>query len=292
MARTAIGELDVHRITELSFPAFPVSEFFPASTTDHIAAAREKLPGRVSDDNRLMMSFHSFVIRAGAMTIMVDTCCAKSRPGRAHFDAVRGDFMGELAHAGVHPEEITHVMCTHLHWDHVGWNTKLENGAWVPTFPNARYIMARKEYEYWDALYAKGGKGDNMHLHSFEDSVLPLMRAERAVLVEDDFELAKGLWLEPCNGHSPGHVVLNAQSGGETGVFVGDVLHHPLQVLFPELSSRADFDMDASRVSRRAFIEKHADTGNLILPQHFVTPCCGRIASDGDGYRFDFVAGT
>jgi glyoxylase-like metal-dependent hydrolase (beta-lactamase superfamily II) len=186
-------------------------------------------------------------------------------------------------------------MCTHLHWDHVGWNTRLVNGQWVPTFPNARYIMARREYEHWDKVYAAEKakpKHDNMHALAFEDSVLPIMRAEKAVLVDDDFELERGLWLEPCHGHSAGHVVINVDAGNERGVFIGDVIHHPLQVLYPELSTRADLDTTASRASRRALIEKHAGAGTLVLPQHFATPSCGRIERDGGGLRFDFVAGT
>jgi glyoxylase-like metal-dependent hydrolase (beta-lactamase superfamily II) len=184
-------------------------------------------------------------------------------------------------------------MCTHLHWDHVGWNTRLVDGRWVPTFPNAKYIMAKREYDYWDGVYAKEkGKQDNMHALGFEDSVLPVMRAEKAILVSDDYELDRGLSLEPCHGHSPGHVVLNVASGGKKGVFIGDVIHHPIQLLHPELSTRADFDQNAARASRTALIEKHAGTGTLVLPQHFATPTCGTIERAGSAFRFDFIQGS
>ena len=172
----------------------------------------------------------------------------KPRPGREQFNVGRQDYLGRLAALGVKPEEVTHVMCTHLHWDHVGWNTRLVNGQWVPTFPNAKYIMAKREYDYWDGVYQKEkDKRDNMHVLGFEDSVLPIMRAEKAVLVADDYELDKGISIEPCHGHSPGHFVINVASGGTKGVFIGDIIHHPMQLLFPDLSCRADFDMDASR---------------------------------------------
>jgi glyoxylase-like metal-dependent hydrolase (beta-lactamase superfamily II) len=179
------------------------------------------------------------------------------------------------------------------HWDHVGWNTRAVDGQWVPTFPNARYVMAKREYDHWNTVYAKEGTGGgNIHAMAFEDSVLPIVRAERAVLVADDYELDKGISLEPCPGHTPGHVVVNVESGGQRGVFVGDAVHHPMQLLFPDLSSRADVDMDASRPTRRALLEKHADTGNIFMPHHFATPSCGTIARAGDGFRFAAVAGS
>jgi glyoxylase-like metal-dependent hydrolase (beta-lactamase superfamily II) len=292
-----IGDYSVGRIAELQFPAFPAGEFLPAATPEIVAEARRALPGRITDDGKVVMSFHSFVLKTGRHTIMIDTCCGndKPRPGRDQFNKGKSDYLGGLASLGVKPEEVTHVMCTHLHWDHVGWNTRLVDGKWVPTFPNAKYVMAKREYDFWDGVYAKekdNPKTDNMHALSFEDSVLPIMRAEKAVLVDDDFELDKGIWLEPCHGHSPGHVVVNVESGGKKGAFIGDVIHHPMQLLFPDLSCRADFDMNASRVSRRALMEKHADTGNIIMPQHFATPSCGTIKSAGNAFRFDFVDGT
>jgi glyoxylase-like metal-dependent hydrolase (beta-lactamase superfamily II) len=296
MPQLKIGDYSVGRIAELEFPAFPAREFLPAATEEMVTEARRLLPGRIGADGRVVMSFHSFILKTGRYTILVDSCCGvdKPRPGREQFDVGKQDFIGGLARHGVKPEEVTHVLCTHLHWDHVGWNTRLENGKWVPTFPNARYVIAKREYDYWDDVYAKGGvKAGNIHAMSFEDSVLPLMRAEKADLVRDDYEIDKGLWLEPCHGHAAGHVVLNVDSGGKKGVFVGDVIHHPMQLIFPDLSCRADFDMDASRVSRRALIEKHAETGTIVLPQHFASPSCGTIMRAGkDSFRFDFLQGS
>jgi hypothetical protein len=161
-----------------------------------VGEAQRLLPGRITPDRKIVMSFHSFVLKTGRYTIMVDTCCGndKPRPGREQFNIGKLDYLGQLTALGVKPEEVTHVMCTHLHWDHVGWNTRLLNGQWVPTFPNARYIMAKREYDYWDGVYQKEkDKRDNMHVLGFEDSVLPIMRAEKAVLVADDYELDKGI---------------------------------------------------------------------------------------------------
>ncbi|MGE0765590.1 MAG: MBL fold metallo-hydrolase [Hyphomicrobiaceae bacterium] len=290
-----LGDYSIGRVAELEFPAFAAKEFLPAVTDEILAEARRQLPGRITDDGRVVMSFHSFVLKTGHHTILIDSCCGidKRRPGREQFDIGKKDFLGGLAGLGVKPEEVTHVMCTHLHWDHVGWNTRLEDGQWVPTFPNARYIMAKREYDYWNTAYETSqSKSENIHLMSFEDSVLPLIRAKKAVLVADDYELDHGISLEPCHGHSPGAVVVNIASAGEKGVFVGDVLHHPMQILFPDLSCRADFDMDASRVSRKALIDKHADTGAVVMPQHFATPSCGHIRRKGEGFAFDFLRGS
>jgi glyoxylase-like metal-dependent hydrolase (beta-lactamase superfamily II) len=295
MQHATIGAYSVGRVSELQFAPFAALEFFPAAAPEMVEAARRALPGRITDDGRIVMSFHAFVLRTGRHTIMIDTCCGvdKPRPGREQFNQGKRDFLAGLAALGVKPEAVTHVMCTHLHWDHVGWNTRRVDGRWVPTFPNARYIMAKREYDHWNSVYAKEqGKTENMHALSFEDSVLPLVRAEKAVLVEDDFELDKGISLEPCHGHSPGHVVVNVASGGKKGVFIGDVIHHPIQLLFPDLSTRADFDQNAARVSRRALIDKHAETGTIVLPQHFATPSCGTISRAGNAFRFDFIEGS
>ncbi len=288
-----IGDYSIGRVAELEFPAFSALEFFPTATPDMLEEANRAFPGRISADGKLVMSFHSFVLRTGRHTILIDTCCNKPRPGRGQFDQGKNDYLAGLAGIGVKPQEVTHVMCTHLHWDHVGWNTRLVDGKWVPTFPNAQYVMAKREYDHWDAVYAKE-KNNRSHVHAlaFEDSVLPLMRAEKAILVEDDFEIDHGVSIEPCHGHTPGHVVMNVTSNDRRGVFIGDAIHHPMQLLFPDLSTRANSDMDMSRASRRALIDKHAGTGNLVMPHHFSTPTCGTIEPAGQAFRFDFVEGT
>ncbi|HWB43810.1 MAG TPA: MBL fold metallo-hydrolase, partial [Hyphomicrobiaceae bacterium] len=171
------------------------------------------------------------------------------------------------------------------HWDHVGWNTRLQDGQWVPTFPNAKHIMAKREYDYWNAEYAKGDRS-NMHVLSFEDSVLPIKRAEQAVLVSDDFELDKGIWLEPCHGHSPGLVLINVASGGKRGVFVGDAIHHQLQFLYPDLCCRVDTDIAMSAKNRRALLDRHAETDMLVMPAHFPMPTAGTVVRNGDGFGF------
>jgi glyoxylase-like metal-dependent hydrolase (beta-lactamase superfamily II) len=239
---------------------------------------------------KLIFSFHSFVVRTGRHTILIDACIGndKERPSRPQFHRMHSPFIDDLARLGVRPEEVDYVMCTHLHWDHVGWNTQLRNGEWVPTFPNAKYVMARREFDHWQDFHKSGA--DSPHALAFGDSVLPVVRTGQALLVGDDFALEDGLWFEGFPGHTPGNVVIHAKSGGERGVFIGDVLHHPLQCLRPEWSTMACTDRDGSRVSRTRLLNEQADSGALILPAHFPAPTAGHIHRHGPAYRFDFAA--
>lgn len=287
--RGKIGQYEVACVTEQSIAYAPARAFFPSMTEEMLQTSQDTLrPGQISQDGLLHMNFQAFVVHSGRYTILVDTCCGnqKDRHPLPMFDRKRTDFMRALAAANVKPEEVDYVMCTHLHWDHVGWNTRLVDGVWKPTFPNARYVMSKVEYEHWDHVY-RSGKVD-VHTLAFADSVEPVIRAEQALLVQQDFELEQGIWIEPCPGHTPGNFVVNIANDGHQGVMVGDVIHHQVQLLFPELSSRADDDPDLARQTRISLIEKHADTGRLILPAHFPNPSIGSIETSsrgGYGYR-------
>jgi glyoxylase-like metal-dependent hydrolase (beta-lactamase superfamily II) len=177
-------------------------------------------------------------------------------------------------------------MCTHLHWDHVGWNTRLENGRWVPTFPNARYVMARREFTHWQKLH-EGGE-DTPHRRAFEDSVLPVVRTGQSELVDDDYAFEDGLWFEAAPGHTPGNVVIHARSRDATAVFMGDVIHHPLQLLKPDWSTMACTDRELSRTTRTRLIEEHAERGSRVLPAHFPAPSVGRIVRRNGAYWYAF----
>ena len=237
---------------------------------------------------KLIFSFHSFVVRTGRQTVLIDSCIGndKERPTRPQFHRMKSPFIEDLARLGVKPEDVDYVMCTHLHWDHVGWNTRLADGQWVPTFPKARYVVAKREYDHWQGVHDSGV--DTPHARAFGDSVLPVVKTGQALLVGDDYALDDGLWFEGYPGHTPGNVVIHARSGGQRGVFIGDVLHHPLQCLKPEWSTMACSDPEGSRASRTRLIQEHADSGALILPAHFPAPTAGWIRPHGGAYRFDF----
>jgi glyoxylase-like metal-dependent hydrolase (beta-lactamase superfamily II) len=290
MPTVTIGKYAIDKLVELERPFAHAQDFFPDLTDEMLEICRRDLPeGQLAPNGFVNMSYHAFLVRTDRWTMLIDTCCGnhKERLARPEFHRLDTDFLGVLARAGVTPEQVDYVMCTHLHWDHVGWNTRLVDGRWVPTFPNAKYIVGRTEYEYWDAAHRRGDPG--IHCISFEDSVLPVKRAEQIVLVGDDHAFDDGVTLEPCFGHSPGHVVVNIASQGARGVVTGDVIHHQIQLRFPSMSTKADTDRDLARQTRTALIEKHAGSGALLLPAHFITPTVGRIEAAAQGFRYDPV---
>jgi glyoxylase-like metal-dependent hydrolase (beta-lactamase superfamily II) len=292
MNPTRIGDFTVDKIADYEGPFFAPNEFFPDFDPAVVAENAALLGPRLIEPGtgKLMFSFHSFVVRTGRHTVLIDACIGndKERPSRPQFHHMRTSFIDDLARLGVKPEEIDFVMCTHLHWDHVGWNTKLQDGNWVPTFPNAKYVMAKREFDHWQDFSLSGV--DSPHALAFGDSILPVVKTGQALLVGDDYTLDDGLWFESYPGHTPGNVVIHAKSGDERGLFIGDVLHHPLQCLKPTWSTFACTDADGSRVSRTRLIDTYAETDTLILPAHFPDPTCGHIKRHGSAFRFDFRA--
>lgn len=284
-----IGDFHVSRVVEMEYPAFPGEFIFPTATPDVFAANADWLEPHFVDPvtRKLVMSFHTYVVRTGRYTILVDMCTGndKDRPQRPMWHQKKHDFLSRLAAAGVAPESVDFVMCTHMHADHVGWNTKLLNGRWVPTFPNAKYVFARKEYEYWADAQRKAPADDPVNHGSYNDSVLPVIEAGQAVLVEDDHEMERGIWLEPAHGHTPGNVVINLHSKDRRAVLCGDTLHHPVQLAAPQWSSRFCEDAALSRIARTGFIERCADSQALVLTAHFPAPTAGMIVRAGDAFR-------
>jgi glyoxylase-like metal-dependent hydrolase (beta-lactamase superfamily II) len=203
------------------------------------------------------------------------------------FDMLNTPYMAELAAAGVQPEEVDYVLCTHLHIDHVGWNTKLLDGRWVPTFPNAKYIFARTEFNFWQEHHRTGQQ--TVVPNVYDDSVLPVVEAGQAVIVDNDYELDHGIWFEHAPGHTAGNIVINVASVGNTAILTGDVVHHPLQLIRPEWSSRACEDPIQSAQTRQTLLERLADSDTLMASAHFAAPTCGHVHRHGDEFRFEFL---
>jgi glyoxylase-like metal-dependent hydrolase (beta-lactamase superfamily II) len=286
-----IGEFEISRVVESEGPFLEVQSFIPEADQAVVEANRDWLMPRYIEpaSNKIILNIQSYILRTPRQTILVDTCVGnhKPRPGRPMFDNLNLPYLADLAAAGVRPEEVDVVLCTHLHVDHAGWNTQLINGRWVPTFPNAKYIFARTEYEFWERRHLDGSEGPVPNV--YDDSILPVMQAGQAVLVDADHQIDDGLWFEPAPGHTPGNVVVNLQSQGARGVLTGDVMHHPLQLVRPEWSSRACEDPVQSAATRRALIERYADTDTLIAPAHFPSPTMGHIISKGDGFGYRLI---
>ena len=286
-----IGQFEISRVIESEGPFLEVQSFIPDADQAVVEANRDWLMPRFIEpaSNKIILNIQSYILRTPRHTILVDTCVGndKPRPGRPMFDHLSLPYLADLAAAGVRPEEVDFVLCTHLHVDHAGWNTQLINGRWVPTFPNAKYIFARTEYEFWERRHLDGSEGPVPNV--YDDSILPVMQAGQAVLVDADHQIDDGLWFEPAPGHTPGNVVVNLQSQGATGVLIGDVMHHPLQLIRPEWSSRACEDPVQSAATRQALIERYADPDTLIAPAHFASPTMGHIISKGDGFGYRLV---
>jgi len=278
-----IGEIRVDRIVDWDGPFLTAMQMFPDASRAALEPHLDWLaPGALSaDELRINLPVQSYLVRSGRHTLLIDTCvgCGKSHdvfPGWGK----RSDetWLAGLRAAGVTPQDIDTVMCTHLHVDHCGWNTRQVDGRWLPTFPNARYLFARPEYE---ASAAANGI-------VFRENVLPVMQAGQAVLVGLDHEIDRGIRFEPTVGHTPGHVAVALASQGARGVMSGDLIHSPLQLAFPEWSPRVDWDRTLSAQTRRRFLETYADTDTVVMTAHFPQPSTGHVVSAGDAFRFRY----
>jgi len=289
MKAKRVGQARIDSIFEHQSAGRSVFDWFPDATSALVDRHRGWMAPTYMEPetDHLVIVHQSYLIRLPGLTVLVDTCIGedKDRPGLLAFHRQKMPMVRNLRAAGIKPEDIDLVLCTHLHVDHIGWNTKLENGRWVPTFANARYLFGQAEFDYWQDQHDKVG----WMAGGFEDSVLPIIEAGKADLVAADHQIGDGLRLEPMPGHTPGLVCLNLESDGEQAAFCGDVMHHPLQVPEPQLSSLFCADPAQSAVTRRSFIERHADTPTLILPTHFAGQSVGHIVSDVDGYCFAFA---
>jgi glyoxylase-like metal-dependent hydrolase (beta-lactamase superfamily II) len=286
MTTVTIGTATATRIEEFYRADWDAPAFFPDWRKEDIES---HLGWMVPDHydpaaNALKLSIHSWLIRAGRRTILIDTCIGnhKPRPARPKWHLMETRYLQRLEEAGVRPEEIDLVMCTHLHADHVGWNTRLDNGRWVPTFPNARYVFSKADYDHYLALDRDPEKPANHG--SFRDSVLPVVEAGLAEMVVGAHRVDEHFSLEPAPGHTPGTVVVTLASARESALFCGDVLHHAIQVYHPRWNSFVCADAELARASRRRVLEQCSGTGALLLPTHFGAPFSCRIEAKGGGF--------
>lgn len=281
MNQWQIGNVKVTRVVEMEVAGG--SRFIlPQATRDEVKKIPWLAPHFADEEGNLIMSVHALVVETPTRKMVVDTCIGNDKQRRfPNWSNLQLPFLEDLKKAGYEREEIDTVMCTHLHVDHVGWNTMLVDGEWIPTFPNARYLMAKPEYEYWDAEEADEEE-DIM-----SDSVRPVFDAGLVDLVDVDHQVCDEVFLEPTLGHTPGHVSVHIRSEGEEALITGDCIHHPCQIEHLAWASSADYDQQASTKTRHELMSKYADTDTLIIGTHFATPTAGHLKSKGSGYWLD-----
>ena len=255
-------------------------DFFAEATPADVAAEAWLVPDFVDADGYYLMSLHTFVVEAGTLRIVVDTCIgnSKPRPLIPEFDHQDRPFLADLTAAGFAPDTIDIVVCTHLHVDHVGWNTRLVDGEWIPTFPRARYLFGAADVDYW------AQSADPLHASAFADSVQPVIDAGLVDTVAADTALTRDVHLRQTPGHTPGHMSVWI---AERCVITGDVVHHPIQCRHPEWTARGDADPVIARATRNEFLDAAATTNALVLGTHFAGTSAGRVLSTEDGYQFE-----
>jgi glyoxylase-like metal-dependent hydrolase (beta-lactamase superfamily II) len=280
-----IGGATVTRIEESYEPNFDATMFFKEWRPELVEQHRDwMLPGHYDPaSGKLKLSIHSWLVKAGGRTILIDACVGndKSRPNRPLWHLMKTPWLDRLAQAGARPEQVDAVMCTHLHNDHVGWNTRLDNGQWVPTFPNARYLFNRLDFEHFKTIDPAKQPGNAL---AFQDSVAPIAGAGLADFVEGRHPVDEHFTLEPAPGHTPGTMFITLRSRDARAVFCGDILHQAIQVFHPEWNSFACEDAENARRSRRKVLEHCAGSGALLLPTHFGAPFVCRVDAKGDAF--------
>jgi len=278
-----IGDVEVARIVEVNAWEDDITMLLPDATPAFVQQFKWLQPHFATPDGKMILSFQAFVLRSRGKTFMIDTCIGNDR--QREFDVftnMQTSFLADLATAGFPAEQIDGVLCTHLHFDHVGWNTRKEGDRWVPTFPQARYYFGRDEYAHWQHLRETGGYHHVDHLH---DSVDPIVQAGLADFIDPDFQLTDEVSLIPTPGHTPGHVSVLIRSAGQQAIITGDMMHHPIQLAVPATHGRFDMDAERGAQTRVEFVNRYTDTPTLIIGSHFSDPSAGHIIRDGESWQ-------
>ncbi len=289
MQQITIGDVTITSIVERDGPWRTPETMFPAYDPEQGRRLLAELDPVVFDptSGKMVITYQTFVVRTPKHTILVDTCTGEDKGYPAPMDFPKAPWLEGFRAAGLRFEDIDYVFCTHLHIDHCGWNTRLVDGRWVPTFPRAKYVFHKGEYAAWDQATREG---KNPPGNVWRMNCEPVVAAGQALLVDDGYTLDDMVSLVPTPGHSPCHCCVAIRSKGQRAVVTGDLMHHALQVMQPDLSTIFDWDPQQGIESRRRFLEGAADSGDLILPIHFPGPTAGRVLSGGPpgGFRWQF----
>ena len=252
-----VGDVRITQVVELTTASLG-PHLLPQATP----AAMQSIPWMapfIDERGRIVLSMHALVVESLGQTIVVDTCIGNDK-SRTYpkWNNMQGDFLQRFSAAGFSTQQVDTVLCTHMHVDHVGWNTRWQDGAWLPTFPRAEYLFAEDEWRYWREQSQEYGP-------VIEDSVQPIFDSGQAVLVSQQHRLNEEIFLLPTPGHTPGHVSVHIQSKGEAAIITGDMLHHPCQIVHPDWSTTADTDQSMAAATRTAFLRQYSDQPVLVI---------------------------
>ncbi|MER7874639.1 MBL fold metallo-hydrolase [Streptomyces solisilvae] len=289
MDTITLGNVEITRVVEVTPRGLARDFIFPDVATEHWRAHESWLVPQFLDPaaDEINTMIQTWLVRSEGRTILIDTGVGngRERPHMPHFHHLHTNYLGELAAAGVRPEDVDLVICTHVHGDHVGWNTSWQDGEWRPTFPNAEYVIPRIDFDYWNPENGHRTRSGLRMMNVFEDSVAPVHRAGQTVLWEGGhYDIDGGLRIEPAPGHTPGSSVVRLRSGTDRAIFAGDVLHSPLQIVEPDDCPCFDEDEPRARVSRRRVLAQAADQGALLFPAHFPGPGAAEVRRDGERF--------
>ena len=288
-----VGNAKITRVAEFDDYVLDPEFIFPIRP-DAVRQHEWLLPHFITPAGQFLVSIHAFVIEVNKRRILVDTCVGNDKKRHiAAWNDLKGTFLADLTSAGYPPESIDTVICTHLHLDHVGWNTRCVDGKWIPTFPNARYLFGRIEWAHWQKEMELEAAAEAPAAHAADldigavmgDSIQPIIDAGLHDLVEVDHRLCEEVVLEHTPGHTPGHVCVRISSAGENAVITGDLMHHPIQCALPELGTHVDWNPERSTQTRLRFFSQFADKPVLVLGTHFAKPTSGWLISRGDRWQ-------
>lgn len=281
-----IGDVEIHQIVELENAGKIIQEGIREATAENIKNISWLYPYFADKDGNLKAQITSFLIKSNGKNILIDTCNGndKVRTDLVEWSNFHTNYLEKLRKTGVSETEIDVVLSTHLHCDHVGWNTKLENGKWIPTFPNATYLFVKEEYDYWVTKPEKEVADDK---DAFDDSVKPIIDAGLAEFVPSDYKIDNNISLVSTSGHTPGHVSIMIESKNSKALLSGDFMHHPCQFAYPEWTIEYDTYPEKAVESRKKMLSKIADTNTLLIGAHFSGPVAGKVKRNKNSYIFE-----